>query len=306
MRKMILLLQLFSLVCCLSLSILSLNVHAAPRFDLNENDELKQLRLFHIMLKDEKTAKTYSEQLRSLPEGIRFQRFKELAKVFSMDPGSAASGGDLAWVRAGLFDEKFEAAVFALPLHEVSAPVKSKFGWHILYVEALKSEPIAPLCQASLDRYAKRSDTTLQKEIQFNREYQVDETHHAKIAPKLGADWSEPMRDGKVQLMYLKRLPGLNADGHVRLLEHTEYEFARFIQKTEEAPTCARSTRKEIQMDCKLKTAFITGYKEYELRGAVGHVVNSNEFKPALKWNEDSGNTYYLNRLYRAACVTNG
>jgi len=58
--------------------------------------------------------------------------FEELAKVYSDDPGSAAKGGDLGWVRRGELVPEFEAAVFTLNPMEYSSLVKTEYGYHLI------------------------------------------------------------------------------------------------------------------------------------------------------------------------------
>ena len=62
--------------------------------------------------------------------------FAALAKEYSDDPGSAQQGGELGWVGKGQgLDTAFETAAFALKVGEISQPVKSSFGYHIIQVE---------------------------------------------------------------------------------------------------------------------------------------------------------------------------
>ena len=63
--------------------------------------------------------------------------FAELAKVNSQDPGSAAEGGSLGEVEAGVMVPEFEQALFALSEGEISEPVLSQFGYHIIQVEKI-------------------------------------------------------------------------------------------------------------------------------------------------------------------------
>lgn len=58
--------------------------------------------------------------------------FAGLAKEFSQDPGSAAEGGDLGEVERGMMVKAFETVLFALQPGEVSDPVKTQFGWHLI------------------------------------------------------------------------------------------------------------------------------------------------------------------------------
>jgi len=58
--------------------------------------------------------------------------FAELARQFSTDPGSGRQGGDLGWVKRGTFVPEFEAVVYNLEPMEISTPVETEFGYHII------------------------------------------------------------------------------------------------------------------------------------------------------------------------------
>ncbi len=96
----------------------------------------EQVTLSHIFMvpkpseKAEKEAYDLAESLRdSIKNGASFA---ELAKKYSQDPGSAASGGDLGWASRGQFVPEFEHAVYALKVGEISPVVKTQFGYHII------------------------------------------------------------------------------------------------------------------------------------------------------------------------------
>jgi peptidyl-prolyl cis-trans isomerase D len=78
--------------------------------------------------------------LRSDPE-----RFEELARTESQDPGSAARGGDLGFFGPGAMVESFEEAAFSLEVGEISDLVRSDFGFHIIEVTAITPATIRPL-----------------------------------------------------------------------------------------------------------------------------------------------------------------
>jgi parvulin-like peptidyl-prolyl isomerase len=61
-------------------------------------------------------------------------RFANLARQYSED-GSAESGGDLGWVTKGQLDSDFEVAALALKTGTPSGIVKTKYGYHIIYIE---------------------------------------------------------------------------------------------------------------------------------------------------------------------------
>jgi len=87
--------------------------------------------------------------------------FAALAKELSDDPGSKGEGGDLGWVRKGLMTPKFEQSLFSLDKDQVSEPVETEFGWHLIQLEEVKpavTQPFAdPTVQAELlARYRKR------------------------------------------------------------------------------------------------------------------------------------------------------
>lgn len=78
-------------------------------------------------------AKTALEEVQQyLSEGMSFE---ELAMTYSQDPGSAEKGGDLGWVRKGRMVPPVEEAAFALEKGEVSEPVLSQFGYHLIKLE---------------------------------------------------------------------------------------------------------------------------------------------------------------------------
>ena len=60
--------------------------------------------------------------------------FAQMAKIYSLDAASAVKGGDLGWVTAEELVPPFAEAMNSLPLHKVSQPVKSPFGWHLIEV----------------------------------------------------------------------------------------------------------------------------------------------------------------------------
>jgi len=69
--------------------------------------------------------------------------FKQLARQYSEDPGSKMDGGNLGWANPGEYDPAFEKTLNATKIGEVSKPVKSTFGWHIIEVLDRRNEDVS-------------------------------------------------------------------------------------------------------------------------------------------------------------------
>lgn len=76
--------------------------------------------------------------------------FATVAAKYSTDTGTKDKGGDLGWFGKGMMVPEFEAAAWVLKPGEISAPVKSNFGFHIIQV--LEKDPIRPLEPAALQQ----------------------------------------------------------------------------------------------------------------------------------------------------------
>lgn len=91
----------------------------------------------HILITPTKIAtdRKVEQQLKDLRQKIiDGEDFAKLAKAFSQDPGSAAQGGDLGWAPPGSYVPAFEETMNSLKPGEISKPIKSQFGWHIIEV----------------------------------------------------------------------------------------------------------------------------------------------------------------------------
>jgi peptidyl-prolyl cis-trans isomerase SurA len=90
----------------------------------------------HILIKlsevvSEKEAKQKMDSIKErLDNGTKFE---DMARQYSED-GSANNGGDLGWVNPGDTVPEFEKAMNELKIGEISPPVRSPFGWHIIQV----------------------------------------------------------------------------------------------------------------------------------------------------------------------------
>lgn len=90
----------------------------------------------HILVDTEEKAKEVVEKIG------KGEDFSKLAAEYSNDPGSKAQGGKLGYFSKGQMVKEFEEAAFALKKGEVSKPVKSQFGWHIILVDDRRTKPL--------------------------------------------------------------------------------------------------------------------------------------------------------------------
>ena len=101
-------------------------------------DKLKpEITVRHILVKDEKTAKEVKQKLDA------GGKFEDLAKQYSQDTGSASSGGEIGVINVkneASFDPDFVKGAYALKLNQISEPIKSQFGYHIIQVTNIKEK----------------------------------------------------------------------------------------------------------------------------------------------------------------------
>lgn len=89
----------------------------------------REVRARHILVASEAEAKDIRKKL---DDG---KAFDALAREYSKDPGSAKQGGDLGYFTRDRMVKPFAEAAFKLKPGEISGPVKSDFGWHVIKVE---------------------------------------------------------------------------------------------------------------------------------------------------------------------------
>jgi peptidyl-prolyl cis-trans isomerase D len=126
----------------------------------------EQRKASHILIKVAKDAQQEEidsargkaeELLARIKQG---EDFGELAKAESADPGSARQGGDLGYFGKGVMDPAFEAATFTLEKGQVSEPVRSSFGFHLIKLVDIQAGETKPFDTVKAE---------IEKEIQTER-----------------------------------------------------------------------------------------------------------------------------------------
>jgi len=105
---------------------------------VGEKHMISQTLARHILIRPNALSDELQtrEKLESVRQRILDKQidFETAARTLSEDKGSAAQGGDLGWVEPGVMVPEFEAAMNKLAKGEISEPVKSTFGWHLIEV----------------------------------------------------------------------------------------------------------------------------------------------------------------------------
>ncbi|MHA7845295.1 peptidylprolyl isomerase SurA [Serratia sp. D1N4] len=102
----------------------------------NQSISVTEVHARHILLKpsvvmtDDQARAKLQEAAAAIKSGTA--KFEDEAKQLSQDPGSALQGGDLGWSSPDMYDPAFRDALMKLQKGEVSEPVHSSFGWHLI------------------------------------------------------------------------------------------------------------------------------------------------------------------------------
>ena len=112
-----------------------------------------EVRASHILVKDRALAERLAARLDKAPRGEVEKSFAALAKRHSEDKASGAKGGDLGWSSPNSYVPEFSGALAKLEVGEISEPVKSQFGFHIIRLVGRRSksfEDVRPAIEQEL------------------------------------------------------------------------------------------------------------------------------------------------------------
>jgi peptidyl-prolyl cis-trans isomerase D len=154
----------------------------------------EQRRAAHILI--EVNDKTTEAQAKAKIDEIQArlnkgEQFEALAKEFSQDPGSANNGGDLGFAGPGVYDPAFEKALYSLAKDQVSEPVRTDFGFHLIKLLGVEAPEVPTF--ASLKDKLTRELKAQQVEQRF-----VEATKQLEDASFEASDLVQPAQDLKL------------------------------------------------------------------------------------------------------------
>lgn len=132
----------------------------ATYFEENKTtyEQTEQVEASHILVADEATAK---EVINKLNEG---SDFAELASEYSTDTSSSTDGGSLGYFGAGEMVEEFEKVAFEMEIDDISDPVESEYGFHIIKVTGKQDAKEAVFEDVKEDVYDNLLEMRIQEE----------------------------------------------------------------------------------------------------------------------------------------------
>jgi peptidyl-prolyl cis-trans isomerase SurA len=168
--------------------------------------------LYHIVkyvkASDEDSKQAQQLAVRIRDSVVRGGSFSDFARRYSGDVASAANGGDLGTVERGKFVPSFEAAAFALEPNEISQPVESPFGWHIIQLIDKTSSSITSrhilikVGQSDKERKVSTEDLlALKARVASGEDFEA-------LARKTSDERETQGFGGAMGLVELERLPG--------------------------------------------------------------------------------------------------
>ncbi|EST13876.1 PPIC-type PPIASE domain protein [Pseudomonas putida S610] len=151
----------------------------------------EQRHAAHILI--EVNDKTTDAQAKARADEIeqrlaKGEDFAALAKEFSQDPGSATNGGDLGFAGPGVYDPAFEQALYQLQDGQVSAPVRTEYGYHIIKLLGVEA-PEVPSFASLKDKLTRDLKTPL-----VEQRY-VDASKQLQDAAYEASDLVQPAQD---------------------------------------------------------------------------------------------------------------
>jgi len=170
----------------------------------------EEVELAHIFIKpkpDEAAKAVARTKAQALLDSLKAgANFSDLAKRHSDDPGSAAQGGDLGFVRRGQFVKEFETAVFSLADQQISGIVETEFGFHIIQLLERRGDAVHPRhILVKIERTQSSDSTTIALLDSLRRRALAGESF-AELAKKYSEDKETALIGGNLGTAELEQL----------------------------------------------------------------------------------------------------
>lgn len=149
---------------------------------VEEERDHREVKASHIMkmVPADSLNAIKKAQIDSIAKIVTPENFADMAKAESDDRGSSVRGGELGWFGMGMMVKPFEEAVFGMKSGEICQPVRTNYGWHIIYKQGERSiQPLDSL-RAQIQRQVLRDERAKEADKSFARktraEYNLPET----------------------------------------------------------------------------------------------------------------------------------
>ena len=143
---------------------------------VEEEREHVEVKASHIMkmVPADSLEAIKKAQIDEIARTLTPENFAEVAKRESDDRGSSVRGGDLGWFSKGAMVKAFEDAAFSMQVGEISAPIRTQYGWHILYKEGERG--ILPLdsMRTQVQRQVLRDERSKEADKSFIRKTRAE------------------------------------------------------------------------------------------------------------------------------------
>ncbi len=144
-------------------------------YEENKEGYLIEERAVIDLIKIEKTPsqndwdQVYYQIKEAYDSAVAGADFSELAKAWSED-NSASRGGDLGWFGRGQMVPEFDSAVFAMKIDEISPPIKTRSGWHVIKLLGIKTEKETPPGETKPVDVEKRNAAHILMKVKISQE----------------------------------------------------------------------------------------------------------------------------------------
>ena len=143
---------------------------------VEEEIDHKEVKASHIMkmVQADSLNEAKKALIDSLAKVVTPENFAEVAQRESDDRGSSARGGSLGWFGKGMMVKQFEEAAFSMENGQISAPVRTQYGWHILYKEDERGIQPLDSMRAQIHRQVLRDERANEADKSFIRKARAE------------------------------------------------------------------------------------------------------------------------------------